>query len=395
MRASLAALAAVAAATAFAAGPVTAQAMARGTAVPEAVNNSAKTPSLSLAIGPRGDPEIAAIGKHATLLYYTIVHGKWRHTQVAGAGTAESGPSLVNLGGNNAAIAVEGPHNVLLLFTLRSGHWTRQTIAGPGSAWSAPSLASGPEGPGIAVDGPANSLWFYWFERGQWHNNEVLIADTFSAPSLIFRGTHGAVPGDPVSEADIAVEGFDHDLEYAYAIPGLTTWNVLPADSGKPLAYSAPSIIVTDGADPVHGIVFMAMEGPRHRLVLLAYSDRVFEVFNVAKTNNTVYSAPSVGQNLGDLKRPVVVAFQGHGSKVYEFLLFTSGRTKYDVVGSVHADSAPAAGAGSPTDSSDDVIVEGAGNTLWFFHAPRPASSTGVPKFAGVEIGGGGSTFGG
>jgi hypothetical protein len=391
----LARLTAVAAATTIVVGSAGTAATAGSTPAPQAVNGGARSPSLSLAIGRGGDPEVAAIGKHATLLYYTIVRGTWRRTQVAGAGTAQSGPSLVSLGGSNAAIAVEGPMNSLLLFTLHGGHWSRQTIAPPGSAYSAPSLASGPEGLGIAVDGPADTLWLYWFERGDWHSQEVLIADTFSAPSLLFRGAHGSIPGDPASEADIAVEGFDHDLVYAYAIPGLTTWTVTTADSGKPLAYSAPSMVVTDGADPVHGVVIMAMEGPDHRMVLVAYANRAFQVINSAKTNNTVYSAPSIGQNLGDLRRPIAIAYQGGGSKVDDYVLFTSGLSKYDVVSSVHADSAPAAAAGAPKAGTDDVIVEGAGNTLWFFDGARPASKTGVPRFIGTEIAGGGSTFGG
>jgi hypothetical protein len=386
-------MAAVAVAATIAAGPVSAAARADGKQVAQIVNNNATEPSLSLAVGPKGVPEVAAIGKHATLLYYTIVRGKWRHTQVAGPGTAQSGPSLVSLGGGNAAIAVEGPTHLLLIFTLRNGHWKQRIIAGPG-AWSAPSLAEGPHGLELAVLGPKNSLWFYDLLGRVGTTTEILGPNgAYSAPSLVVRGAHRAATGDPASEADIAVEGSAHDLVYLYGIPGLTSWNSLVGES---LAYSAPSLLVTDGADFTQGIAYVVVEGPHHRLVLFSDEQGTVFTYNSAATNNTVYSAPSVAQNLGDSRRPLVIAYQGRASKVFDVVLFKgSTLTKYDVVGSVHADSAPAAAAGAPTASTADVIVEGAGNTLWYFHGARPSSGTGVPKFTAIEVGGGGTTFGG
>jgi hypothetical protein len=384
----------------MAVGLVSTAAVAGSTPVPQTANNGATAPSLSLAIGQKGDPEIAAIGKHATLLYYTIVRGKWRRTQVAGPGTAQSGPSLVGLPGGKAAIAVEGPNNSLLLFTLRNGHWTRQMLAGATSTYSAPSLADGPLGLALAVEGSDNTLWFYYVEKGQWRNQEALgDQSAYSAPSLVMRGIHRAVFGDPASEADIAVEGSDHDLIYASAITGLTTWNATAEDGGAALAYSAPSLLVTDGADVIQGLAFIAVEGPHHRIVIESVERGTGFTYNSATTNNTVYSAPSITQNLADGRRPIVIAYQGRASKVFDLVVFYSSTgsapMKYDQVGSVHADSAPAAAAGAPKASTDDVIVEGAGNTLWYFDGAKPGSKSAVPKFLGTEIGGGGSTFGG
>jgi hypothetical protein len=393
----LAVLAAGAAAASIAAGPVAAQAMARSTPAPQAANNGATSPSLSLAIGQKGDPEVAAIGKHATLLYYTIVRGKWRRTQVAGPGTAQSGPSLVSLGAGKASIAVEGPHNELLLFNLRFGHWSRQIIAGPGSAGSTPSLASGPDGLAIAVDGPDQSLWFYWFEISHWHSTRVLVpTSAYSAPSLEIRGTQGAITGDPATEADIAVEGFDHDLIYAHAIPGLTFWTATSPGSGEALAYSAPSLLIVHGSGEIQGFGLMVVEGPHHRLTVVTDERGVFVIRDPAASNNTVYSAPSAAQNFGDSEREFPIVYQGRASKVFDLVTYANSvRETVDIVGSVRADSAPVAAAGAPKASTDDVIVEGVGNTLWYFDGAKPSSNTGVPRFAGTEIAGGGSTFAG
>jgi hypothetical protein len=396
VRAALAALAVSAVTASVAVGLAAAPAMAERTLTAQAANGGARAPSLSLAIGPHGRPEVAAIGKHATLLYYTTVRGKWRSTQVAGAGTAQSGPSLVSLAGGNAAIAVAGPKDDLLLFTLHNGHWSRQTIDGPGSALSAPSMALSPYGLAIAVAGPGKTLYFYWFRNGVWNIVQADGGTTYSAPSLVIRNKQQAVTGAPAGQADIVVEGASHVLTFASAQPGYTTWfteNVLTN-----AVYSTPSQLVTvkDGPDLVPGEAAWAFEGPQHRIELEYFANGHAEIY-ISKPNS-IYSAPSLAQNLADGRRAVDMVYQAAASKVLDLVQFYSGKEpvqRFTSLGSVHADSAPAVAAGAPEASTVDAVVEGAGNTLWYFQGPEPKSSSSLPRFTGVEIGGGGSTFGG
>jgi hypothetical protein len=396
IRVALVVLAAGAVAASIAASPVAAQAKTERPLAAAATNSGARAPSLSLAIGPKGRPEVAAIGKGAALEYYTIVGGKWRRTQVAGAGTAQSGPSLVSLAGGNAAIAVAGPKDDLLLFTLHNGRWSRKVIDGPGSALSAPSMAIGPDGLAIAVVGPGNTLYFYWVLHGVWEVVQAIGTPVYSAPSLVIRDKQQATTGDPVGEADIVVEGASHDLTYTFAEAGYETWtteNVLTNT-----AYSTPSQIVTvrDGTDLVPGEPVWATEGPQHRIELAYFANGHAELYT--SKGNTIYSAPSLAENLADGRRAVDLLYQAAASKVFDLVLFFKTKEPgqlFTKVGSVHADSAPAAAAGSPKASTVDAIVEGAGNTLWYFQGPEPKSTSGLPRFTGVEIGGGGSTFGG
>jgi hypothetical protein len=395
--AAIAVLAAGAGAASIAAVPVAAQAKDERTVTAQATNSGAKAPSLSLAIGPKGAPEVAAIGKRAALEYYTIVRGKWRRTQVAGAGTAQSGPSLVSLAGGNAAIAVAGPKDDLLLFTLHNGHWSRKVIDGPGSALSAPSLANGPDGLAIAVEGPGKTLYFYWVLHGTWEVVQVLgPLTTYSAPALVIRNKQQAATDNPTGQADIAVEGASHVLTFATAALGYFTWtseNILTN-----VAYSTPALLVTvhDGTDLVPGEPVFATEGPQHRIELAYFANGHAELYT--SKGNSIYSAPSLAQNLADGRRAVDLMYQAAASKVFDLILFYSGKEpvqRFVKVSSVHADSAPAAAAGAPKASTADAIVEGAGNTLWYFQGPEPKSSSGLPRFTGLEIGGGGSTFGG
>jgi hypothetical protein len=387
---------AVLVAASVAAGAVAAPAQAESSLTGQATNGGARAPSLSLAIGQKGRPEVAAIGKHAALEYYTIVRGTWRRTQVAGAGTAQSGPSLVSLGGGNAAIAVAGPKDDLLLFTLHNGHWSRQTIDGPGSALSTPSMALSPYGLAISVAGPGNTLYFYWFRHGVWNIVQADGDATYSAPSLVILNKHQASTGNPAGQAEIAVEGPSHVLTYATAAPGYETWsaeNILTN-----VVYSTPSLLVTvkDGADLVPGEPVFASEGPQHRIELAYFANGHAELYT--SSANTIYSAPSLTQNLADGRRAVDLLYQAAASQVSDLVLFYSSKEpvqRFAKVGPVHADSAPVAAAGAPKASTVDAIVEGAGNKLWYFEGPEPASSSGLPRFSGVEIGGGGSTFGG
>ena len=105
----------------------------------------------------------------------------------------------------------------------------------------------------------------------------------------------------------------------------------------------------------------------------------------------------SVLINSADSRRPLDLFYQGRAGKLFDYVLFNSTQSPkpYDHVGSVHAESAPAVAAGAPKASTVDVIVEGTGNTLWYLQGPKPKSSSGLPRFTGTKIGGGGSTFGG
>jgi hypothetical protein len=376
------------------AGQVASLAAARSADIGAAGNNGARAPSLALSVSSSGDPEVAAIGKGATLLYYTQVKGKWRSTQLAGKGTAQSGPSLVSESGSNAAIAVEGPGNSLLLFSTRHGHWIRQTIAGHNSAYSVPSLAHSPVGLAIAVEGQNNTLWFYWFASGSWHSKLVLpTLSAYSAPSLVIRTTHQADEDDPAGEADIAVEGADNGLMYAYSGSSYSTWstvNLAPSAAD----YSTPSmIVVATEAHQTPGPADVVVEGPEHKVIGYAAFDGEYNPSTLSPSG-TIYSAPSFAQNTADSENPAAIVFQGAKSRVHDEYPHLPLAFDLVSVGSVHADSAPAVFARAAHPAGEvDVIYEGPANTLWYFHAPKPKS--GPLKFTGQEIGGAGSTFGG
>lgn len=376
------------------AGQVPGLAAPRRADISAAPNSGARAPSLALSVSSSGDPEVAAIGKGATLLYYTQVKGKWRRTQLAGKGTAQSGPSLVSESGSNAAIAVEGPGNSLLLFSTRKGHWVRQTIAGHDSTYSVPSLARSPVGLAIAVEGQNNTLWFYWFASGRWHSKLVLpTLSAYSAPSLVIRTKHQADTEDPAPEADIAVEGASNGLMYAYSTTGYNAWEVVTL-APSAADYSTPSVVVVaTEAHQTQGAADVVVEGPQHKVI--GYS-----VFGVETSSSalspidTIYSAPSFVQNTADSENPADIVFQGAKSRIYDEYVRLALAFAIVPVGSVHADSAPAVFARAAHPAGEvDVIYEGPANTLWYFHAAKPKS--GLLKFTGQEIGGAGSTFGG
>jgi hypothetical protein len=378
------------------AGQVASHAAARHADIGAAANNGARSPSLSLAVSAAGDPEVAAIGKGASLLYYTQVKGKWRSTQVAGKGTAQSGPSLVSEARGNAAIAVEGPGNSLLLFSTHNGRWVRQTIAGQNSAYSVPSMAQSPAGLAIAVEGPANTLWFYWFASGKWHGKLVLpTLSAYSAPSLVIRSKHQADPGDPAGHAVIAVEGPGNGLMYTYSTTNYTEWAVLTlAVSGAD--YSTPSAVVEAAeSGQTQGASVVVVEGPQHKLVGYAGFEGAWST-DVVAGSGVVYSAPQVVQNTADTARPAAIVFQGAGSRTYDVYPLEPLGFAIAPVGTVHADSAAAVFARAAHPAGEvDVIYEGPANTLWYFHAAKPASRSGPLKFTGLKIGGPGSTYGG
>ena len=59
-------------------------------------------------------------------------------------------------------------------------------------------------------------------------------------------------------------------------------------------------------------------------------------------------------------------------------------------------DSAPALAdrAAHPAGEAD-LVFQGTGNTLWYYHGAEPTIAGNAPSFGGVRIGGPGTTFGG
>ena len=45
--------------------------------------------------------------------------------------------------------------------------------------------------------------------------------------------------------------------------------------------------------------------------------------------------------------------------------------------------------------AENDLIFQGAGHTLWYYHAPNPVSASQAPAFTGSKIAGPGTTYGG
>jgi hypothetical protein len=61
-----------------------------------------------------------------------------------------------------------------------------------------------------------------------------------------------------------------------------------------------------------------------------------------------------------------------------------------------HSSSAPALFFRTANPASEaDLIFQGTGNTLWYYHALKPAAANLAPQFTGSKIAGAGSTFGG
>jgi hypothetical protein len=351
-------------------------------AAPALGNPGAASPSLSLSVAAAGDPEIATIGGHNSLQYYTKVKGKWTRKQLAGANSAFAGASLISGPVSDAAIAVQGPGHSLVLYIKTSGHWRKENVAGPDTTYSAPSLALGKSAIAIAILGKSHSLWYYWFDTS-WHKHAILGGErAFSAPSLVLRAS-GA--------ADIAVEGANHTLSYLSAANPLHWANDVIGAVGT--TYSAPSLAFGAG-EPV-----IAVEGPHHQL--LAFSKGGRWKSSKLEPSGRCYSAPSLRENVSDATRPVEIAFQGASHSV-TLLFFDAGIPTAGWVNDVitqatgSVDSAPALfDRGANPAGEADLVFQGKGDTLWYYHAPKPSIAGLAPSFTGLRIGGPGSTFGG
>ena len=191
-------------------------------------------------------------------------------------------------------------------------------------------------------------------------------------------------------EADIAVEGADHTLSYLSAANPLHWTNAVAGGVGT--TYSAPSLAAL-GA----GGAAVAVEGPHHDLV--AFSDGGGWTSTKLEGNGWCYSAPSLRENVSDATRPVEIAFQGAShSLTLLFYNASSSSWENDVItradGAV--DSAPSLFDRTANPAGEaDLAFQGKGDTLWYYHAPKPSAAGLAPSFTGVKIGGAGSTFGG
>jgi hypothetical protein len=356
-------------------------------------NPGAASPSLSLAASATGVPEAAVIGKDNSLWYYTKVKGKWKRTEVAGSGTAFSAPSLVSEPGTDAAVAVEGPGHSLGLYVKINGHWHREKVAGANTTYSAPSLQFGVTGAGIAVEGKNHSLWFRWLAgSGRWRAKEILSRGwAYSAPSLVIRSTsQGSSSGGP-GQADIAYEGPGNALLYVHSAADYRHW--VNDSLGPKLAFSAPSLVVLDGADATQGEAFIAVEGLHHSLWTYTATTGLFTGQELL-SSNWIYSAPAAVQNNLDTQHAIEVAYRGPSRSV-GVLLFLGGTSwQNDELGhDGGVDSAPALVA-QANNGQLDLIYQGPAQTLWYYHAPVPLTPV-APTFTGGKIGGAGSTYGG
>jgi hypothetical protein len=354
---------------------------------------AANEPSLSVAASPSGGVDAAVMGKRQSLWYFSGSHGKWHRTEVAGSGTAFSGPSLC-VTFTESEIAVQGARHTLMLYYTKGGRWRHIQIAGRNKAYSAPSLYVGPDGPGIAVEGARHTIWYYWSVKGRWHSRQLNSSGTdYSAPSLVIRYGVQVEPGGPAGQADIAVEGAGHTLSY-YNSLSHGRWKVTPV-GGPNTTYSAPSLIVGYGAD--EGQADIVAQGPGHSVIWRADVVGSRPGLPVVLDKHRVFSAPSMFQSSEDPQGQFEFAFQSESHSV-TFLYFDPagiGSFVNDVVTSAsgQVDSAPSLFVGTVPTVGYDLIFQGGGNSLFYYHAPAPSS--GAPAFTGSKIGKAGTTFGG
>jgi hypothetical protein len=359
-------------------------------------NAGATAASLGLSASASGVPEAAVIGNKNSLDYFTKLHGKWKRTQVAGRNSAFSAPSVVSGPGTDAAIAVEGANHSLVLYIKDSGHWIHDQVAGRNSTYSAPSLVVDPSGGGaIAAEGKNHSLWFRWLTTtGRWDVKEILgNGRDYSAPSLVIRGTGQAGGLGGAGQADIAYQGPDNALAYAYSTSSYRAWvnDVI----GAKRAYSAPSLVVLGGTDATPGEAFIAVEGARNSLWTYydATTTTVFTAHEVL-SNRWAYSAPAAVQNGLDPNHAIEIAYRG-ASDSLGILLSPDGTSwQNDPLGhDGGVDSAPAL-VSQPNNGQLDLIYQGGSDTLWYLSAPVPSTDI-APAFTASKIGGKGSAYGG
>jgi hypothetical protein len=403
---ALAGLVAVVALAASASPVLAAQAAPRMPAAPAHAarpafsNPGATSPSLSLSVSGFGVAEAAVVGKGGSLLVYTArgSYHHWTRTELGGAGSASSGPS-VYAGKAHSYIAVEGPSHSLRFYSLSHGSWHRSQLAGAGSTYSAPSLAVGPHGPGIAAQGPGRTLWYYSLKHGHWHKSKVFgLNAAYSAPSLVIRSSSQAGDGGSSGQADIAVENAHHSLSYYYSAgSGWKTGAIV--GSGDEI-YSAPSMVVVaqDGTD--QGMVYIAFQGPHHALGEWNDFGGIWKASEL-EASGWVYSAPSISQDPTAVTSGAFepeIAFQNADHSItMTYYNHITDDWQNDPVGVIdNGYSAPSVFVrGYDTAGDCNILLQGPKNSLRFFFAPDVYENSSVPIFTGVRIAGNGTTFGG
>ncbi len=363
---------------------------------PAFTNPGAASPSLSLSVSPSGEPEVASVGPGGSLWFSYLTGSSWHRTMVGGPGSAFSGPSLYAGPLGFAGIAVEGPVHTLQFFALAGGHWHHFVAAGPGSVYSAPSLVVGTSKAGVAFEGPRHSLVFYSGSvsglSGHLHKKVINgPGTTYSAPSALIRASDQVSSLGGAGQVDIAVENADHALSYYDSRPGGHWQNDVIGGPGT--AYSAPSLTVYTTLTDAEGAAYLVVQGPHHSMTAFANDGSWQEIAVLG--NGRVYSAPSL--TVGDSTRESGMAFEGPSHSV-SFLYWDGSNWVNDVISSVtgKVESAPALffRTANPY-GENDLVFQGAGNTLWYMHAPEPASPSLAPQFTGRAIAGHGTTFGG
>ena len=214
----------------------------------------------------------------------------------------------------------------------------------------------------------------------------------YSAPSLVIRNASQVRPGDPVGQADIAVQNANHSLSYYFAkLHG--GWRAARILGSVHQVYSAPSLVVltgkTDGRD--EGGIEIAFEGPGHSLKEFVNVNGW--VLAPLLGSGSVYSAPSIAQ--GDASRETEIAFQAADRTLQLYLV-----DSVTIVGILQANftvsSAPVLiNRGSHPAGEADIVYQSTTNALWYYHAPQPALPSDTPSFTGTRVAGAGSTFGG
>jgi hypothetical protein len=304
----------------------------------------------------------------------------------------------VYAGNSHSYIAVEGPSHSLRFYSLSHGSWHRTKLAGAGSTFSAPSLAVGPHGPGVAAQGPGRTLWYYSLKHGHWHKSKVFGRNAaYSAPSLVIRNSSQSGTG-PSGQADIAVENAHHSISYYYSAG--SGWKTAHIVGSVNEVYSAPSLVVVakDGAD--QGTAYIVFQGPLHSL---GEWDDFSNSWSVSELEapGSVYSAPSIAQDptaVTDFSFEPEIAFENAShSMTMTYYNLISEEWQNDPVGVIdNAYSAPSAFVrGYDTAGDCNILVQGPKDSLRFFYAPDVYENSSVPVFTGVRIAGNNTTYGG
>jgi hypothetical protein len=347
--------------------------------------------------------DAVSMGPSHTLYAYWQIGGTWNGPlQIAGAGTAFSGPSVdgEDSPGGNLDVAVEGPSHTLYFFwhVESTNTWYGPLQVGAaGSTWSKPSVVVDAAGNvDVAAQGPNGSIYYYWAIGGAW-KGPLQIAGagtTLSAPSADADDSGTCSPG-PSCLAVSAKGPANQNLTY-WENGG--TWTAT-STSGQNQDYSSPTTASNGAA------WFNAYVGPGQSLVS---QGSLFQggsnSYCVIAGAGTAYSAPSsvLSEEAGSSTSSSTaynLGVQGPSHSLYAFW-FTSGPSNPTALCPAFYGPLQLNGAGSTfsvpaVDSFSDgsgntvtnMLVEGPSHTLWLYW-----SSNGTWN-GPLQIGGAGTTF--